>query len=109
MQAVPASTGRPRRAEVLAALSVSIDLGLGQPAEHMLRSAVIATRLADRLAPSPSWLRPPDASLACGSVGTRDLDGCETIYGPGDLAHIPPGHDGWTIGDKNVSWVEIPH
>ncbi|MCT7658292.1 HD domain-containing phosphohydrolase [Mycobacterium deserti] len=39
----------PTRAEVLAALSVAIDLGLGQPAEHMLRSALIAMRLADRL------------------------------------------------------------
>jgi hypothetical protein len=39
----------PTRAEVLAALSVAIDLGLGQPAEHMLRSALIATRLAGRL------------------------------------------------------------
>ena len=39
----------PSRAELLAALSVAIDLGLGQPAEHMLRSALIATRLADRL------------------------------------------------------------
>jgi HD-GYP domain-containing protein (c-di-GMP phosphodiesterase class II) len=39
----------PRRAEVLAALSLAIDLGLGQPMEHMLRSALIATRLADRL------------------------------------------------------------
>ncbi|RSM48716.1 HD domain-containing protein [Amycolatopsis balhimycina DSM 5908] len=39
----------PRRAEVLAALSLAIDLGLGQPMEHMLRSAVLATRLADRL------------------------------------------------------------
>ncbi|WP_101948095.1 HD domain-containing phosphohydrolase [Mycobacterium sp. 3519A] len=37
------------RAEVLAALSVAVDLGLGQPAEHMLRSALIATRLADRM------------------------------------------------------------
>lgn len=42
------------RAEVLAALSVAIDLGLGQPAEHMLRSALIATRIADRLGLSPS-------------------------------------------------------
>ena len=40
----------PRRVEVLAGLSVAIDLGLGQPAEHMLRSAVIACGLADRLA-----------------------------------------------------------
>jgi HD-GYP domain-containing protein (c-di-GMP phosphodiesterase class II) len=39
----------PNRAELLAALSVAVDLGLGQPAEHMLRSALIATRIADRL------------------------------------------------------------
>ena len=39
----------PRRVEVLAGLSVAIDLGLGQPAEHMVRSAVIASGLADRL------------------------------------------------------------
>lgn len=42
-------TPPPRRVEVLAGLSVAIDLGLGQPAEHMLRSAVIACGLADRL------------------------------------------------------------
>jgi hypothetical protein len=39
----------PSRAELLAALSVAIDLGLGQPSEHMLRAAIIATRLSDRL------------------------------------------------------------
>jgi HD-GYP domain-containing protein (c-di-GMP phosphodiesterase class II) len=44
------SSESPRRAELLAALSVAVDLGLGQPAEHMLRSALIATRIADRLA-----------------------------------------------------------
>ena len=44
-----ASASLPRRVEVLAGLSVAIDLGLGQPAEHMLRSAVVACRLADRL------------------------------------------------------------
>ncbi|OBK20592.1 LuxR family transcriptional regulator [Mycobacterium asiaticum] len=48
---VPAAepSAPPTRAELLAALSVAIDLGLGQPAEHMLRAALIATRLADRL------------------------------------------------------------
>ena len=40
---------RPRRAELVAALSLALDLGLGQPMEHMLRAAVIATRLADRV------------------------------------------------------------
>jgi HD-GYP domain-containing protein (c-di-GMP phosphodiesterase class II) len=44
----PAHRPAPSRAELLAALSVAIDLGLGQPAEHMLRSALIATRIADR-------------------------------------------------------------
>jgi HD-GYP domain-containing protein (c-di-GMP phosphodiesterase class II) len=39
----------PGRAELLAALSLAIDLGLGQPMEHMLRSSLIAARLADRL------------------------------------------------------------
>ncbi len=44
----------PRRVEVLAGLSVAIDLGLGQPSEHMLRSATIACRLADRLGLDPA-------------------------------------------------------
>lgn len=39
----------PSCAELLAALSVAIDLGLGQPSEHMLRAALIGTRIADRL------------------------------------------------------------
>lgn len=43
------SRAAPTRAELLAALSIAIDLGLGQPAEHMLRSAVLASRLAERL------------------------------------------------------------
>ncbi len=43
----------PRRVDVLGGLSVAIDLGLGQPAEHMLRSATIACRLSDRLGLGP--------------------------------------------------------
>ena len=39
----------PTRAEILGALSLAIDLGLGLPLEHVLRSALIADRLADRL------------------------------------------------------------
>jgi HD-GYP domain-containing protein (c-di-GMP phosphodiesterase class II) len=38
-----------RQSEILAAVSLAIDLGLGQPMEHMLRSALLALRLADRL------------------------------------------------------------
>src|SRR5215813_4244384 len=41
--------GGVRRAEVLAALSLAIDLGLGQPMEHMLRSSLIADGIGERL------------------------------------------------------------
>ncbi|MGA7205533.1 MAG: HD domain-containing phosphohydrolase [Specibacter sp.] len=36
----------PRRCEILAALSLAIDLGLGQPMEHMLRGTLLGLRLA---------------------------------------------------------------
>src|SRR4029078_9609210 len=55
-EAAPRGTNKPRdsgrgptRAELLAALSVAVDLGLGQPAEHMLRSSRSATRISHRL------------------------------------------------------------
>src|SRR5438552_8327584 len=38
-----------RLAELVAALSLGIDLGFGQPMEHILRQCLIALRLAERL------------------------------------------------------------
>jgi len=38
-----------RLAELVAAFSLALDLGLGQPMEHVLRSWLIANRLSDRL------------------------------------------------------------
>jgi hypothetical protein len=38
-----------RLAELVAALSLGVDLGFGQPMEHVLRQCVISLRLADRL------------------------------------------------------------
>ena len=35
-----------------------------------------------------------------GRLATRMNDGSEHILGPGDLADIPPGHDGWVVGDE---------
>jgi len=49
-----AGVGQPRRAELLAALSLAIDLGLGQPLEHMLRSCLIAMKLADLVGADPA-------------------------------------------------------
>lgn len=27
-------------------------------------------------------------------------DGTEQVMGPGDLFHVPPGHDSWVVGDE---------
>ncbi len=37
----------PTRPEILAALSLAIDLGLGQPMDHMLRATLLGMRIAD--------------------------------------------------------------
>src|SRR6516162_8031854 len=38
-----------RLAELVAALSLGVDLGFGQPMEHVLRECMIALRIADRI------------------------------------------------------------
>src|SRR4051794_41248157 len=38
-----------RLAELVAALSLGIDLGFGQPMEHVLRQCLIALRVAERM------------------------------------------------------------
>jgi HD-GYP domain-containing protein (c-di-GMP phosphodiesterase class II) len=42
-------SGQVRLAELVAALSLGIDLGFGQPMEHVLRQCLIAVRLAERI------------------------------------------------------------
>lgn len=44
-----ASTSTVRLTDLLTAVSLAVDLGLGQPAGHVARSAVVAARLNDRL------------------------------------------------------------
>jgi HD-GYP domain-containing protein (c-di-GMP phosphodiesterase class II) len=47
--ASPADRAHVRLAELVAALSIGIDLGFGQPMEHVLRQCLIALRLAEGL------------------------------------------------------------
>jgi hypothetical protein len=42
-----ADRSRVRLAELVASLSLGIDLGFGQPMEHVLRQCLIALRLAE--------------------------------------------------------------
>jgi quercetin dioxygenase-like cupin family protein len=34
-------------------------------------------------------------------------DGTEIEFGPGEVVSIPPGHDGWTVGDEAVVFVDF--
>ncbi|GAA3776006.1 cupin domain-containing protein [Microbacterium kribbense] len=47
--------------------------------------------------------------VVSGQLATKTDDGTETDYAAGDVAHVAPGHDGWTIGDEPAVWIEIPH
>ena len=44
-----------------------------------------------------------------GRLRVRMNDGKEEEFGPGDVGSVPPGHDGWTMGNEPVVWIEIPH
>ena len=46
-----------RLAELVAVFSLAMDLGMGQPMEHVLRSWLIATRLGDHLGVAPDRSR----------------------------------------------------
>ncbi len=35
-----------------------------------------------------------------GRMGIKTKDGQEIAIEPGDVAHIPPGHDGWVVGGE---------
>ncbi|MFI5306539.1 MAG: LuxR family transcriptional regulator, partial [Polyangiales bacterium] len=43
------ASGRARLAELVAALSLGVDLGFGQPMEHVLRQCLIGMRLAEHV------------------------------------------------------------
>jgi quercetin dioxygenase-like cupin family protein len=35
-----------------------------------------------------------------GQAAVRMDDGTERVMAPGDLFHVPPGHDSWVVGDE---------
>jgi uncharacterized RmlC-like cupin family protein len=47
--------------------------------------------------------------MLSGRMAARSESGEEVEYAAGDLANIPPGHDGWTVGEEPATWIEIPH
>ena len=45
--------------------------------------------------------------LVSGTLGIRLDDGTERTIRPGESYTIPPGHEGWTIGDEPVICIEV--
>ena len=56
---------RVRLAELVAALSLGIDLGFGQPMEHVLRQCLIALRLAERVGLDEEASARPSTTRRC--------------------------------------------
>jgi uncharacterized cupin superfamily protein len=34
-------------------------------------------------------------------------DGSEAEFGPGDVSLLPPGHDGWVVGNEPVVVIDV--
>jgi quercetin dioxygenase-like cupin family protein len=96
-----------------------------QPAERIKVDVIVMNELKfQRVTAQPGWkwsidLKPVVKTDSCpmdhllymlaGTMEVRMDDGQELQYNAGDLAAIPPGHDGWGIGDEATIWIEIPH
>ena len=42
-----------------------------------------------------------------GRLRVRMDDGTEVEYGPGDVGHIPPGHDAWVVGNEPAVMIDV--
>ena len=48
--------------------------------------------------------------IVSGSLGVDFMDGSRAVFRPGDVFDIPPGHDGYTVGDEpcvQIEWMGI--
>jgi len=42
-----------------------------------------------------------------GRLHVRMDDGTEVEFGPGDVCHIPPGHDAWVVGNEPAVIIDV--
>ncbi len=94
-----ASGDRVRTAEVVAALSLATDLGMGFPLEHSLRSTLVALRLADRLGADDATLVQTYYGSLLVHIGcTADAEVAAALFEEGAaLTHFIPVAFGSTL------------
>ena len=91
----------PRMAELLAALSLGIDLGFGQPMEHVLRQCRIALRLCELIGPDDETRVAVYYSALLVNVGCH-TDAHEQAYWFGDdiaMKATKYDHEPFSVGD----------
>ncbi len=59
------------------------------------------------IANTESCESPHTQYIISGRLKVKMNDGTEAEFGPGDMAVIPPGHDGWVIGNEPVVVIDI--
>ena len=59
------------------------------------------------IAKTKSCEAPHTQFVVSGRLKVRMDDGKEEEFGPGDVAVIPPGHDGWVIGNEPFVAIDI--
>ncbi len=110
-------------------MSDIIKKSLNQPDEtkipEMVKVEIVAINgtKVKRVTAEPGWrwskhLKPIVGGESCqenhfvyvvsGKLGSKMEGGKEEEFVPGDVAVIPPGHDGWNAGEEQLVWIELP-
>src|SRR5918911_2849968 len=80
-----------RAAEVIGALCLATDLGMGFPLEHGLRSTLAATRLADRLGVDPATASQAYYACLLSHAGcTTDAHVTAEVFRDSPTPHLKP-------------------
>jgi hypothetical protein len=59
------------------------------------------------IAKTKSCAAPHTQYHVSGRLHVRMDDGTEVEYGPGDVGHVPPGHDAWVVGGEPVVVIDV--
>ena len=59
------------------------------------------------IANTPSCQAPHTQYHVSGRLRVVMDDGSQAEFGPGDVSHLPPGHDAWVVGNEPVVIVDI--